>query len=219
MRVISIDALMTAINKQVLGAINNMAPNYREAEVEYHSILKDRTKLEQIFIRSGIPRRDIAPINNVPSGFRAKNLDLVLIDAEIPTTISWWYDFFNKNNCITEAQVTGILNSYHVKDYYTKTQQWINSVNADILTMKKNLEILPVYTQEENDFCNSLYNFDWYYDYSDDGNVARGGHEHHKKIKEKHTEMIKENPKLKDVVTLVGHVSGFGSLFFYNEVK
>lgn len=117
---------------------------------------------------------------------------------------------------VSKEKLVKLENFYFFKKETSKASEWLVLARQHLLTMHENLPKLQTVTEEEKEFSERL-EFDWYYSYSDDSSVWRGGQAKHNAINAEVKAILAEKPHLRKVVETVAASHGFSPSFFVGK--
>jgi hypothetical protein len=191
---------------------------------QYKAILagfKDRYSYS--LLMKDTPKEDAPTFSNVPTTiitFEVRDRFEEIFEAlGLPTTQAAAYSFAQKlrrgsiGNVLTDTQKDKLEKLPFFADRCEKISNWLVRARAIVVTMGSNTALAQMATEEEKAFASKL-DFDWYYDYSDDQNVWRGGRANHDQVIAYVKKVLTEKPHFLKVVETLAHAAGLRVSFF-----
>lgn len=203
----------------------------REKGLDIIEVVRHERELQKSFtdrysralLVKGLPSEQHPTFSNVPRVMFVwtvrDNLESIFEVLGIPTTqkaanlLAQELRKKGISGALTRAQRDKLEEMDIFQKEFTKMGNWLVKARNIILTMSENTHLLSTVTEEEKEFAN-LLDFDWYYDYSDDSSVWRGGRAKHNEITKQLNEVLLEKPHLKKVVEAVAVANGLPVAFF-----
>lgn len=172
-----------------------------------HQSAKDH--YSRALLLRGVKAKDAPVFSNIPYLRFAyafdNDIEIIFNEMGIATTQKEMFDIAGKLRKRNVAELFGAANIMAcsvIQKEIDKIEEWVIEARGILAAMGSNMHLLATVTEEQKQFA-ELFQFDWYYDYSDDHSVWRAGSAHHKEVSEKIRSAIDLNPSLMTVVETI----------------
>lgn len=177
-----VKAIATFLNEQLV----EKGLDAKSLVAQHNAIIsgcKDRYSTALLY--QGVRQKEAPVFSNVPySNFNNivfDKLEEVFYELKLPTTQQQVSELVRKLKRLPLTEVIDtekLLNSYLIRSQFTKIGDWMVDARGIIVAMSANFPLLAAVTEAEKEFS-KLFEFDYYYEYSDSSSVWRSGKERH----------------------------------------
>ena len=215
-----IAAIAELITKHIshsLAAVTS-AVRSREDLFKIHSDLYSRALLV-----SGIKDNSSPVFANVPHTdfqFYIRNeLEALFVFLDLPTNQAEIFRLeriARSNKLHQEISINDLVKFPRISKKLIDIFDWIELARHQIIQMHENLSTLGTPTPEQIEFA-KLFEFDWYYEYSDDRSVRLAGDKRHRKAIAAINAALENNPALQCVLIAIGSSDMHVSVDFFTQ--
>lgn len=192
---------------------------------QQHTMMHQSAKdyYSRALLKQGVAAKDAPVFSNIPYLRFAyefdSNIEMIFDEMGIATTQKEMFDIAGKLRKRNIAELFGAANIMAcsiVQKEVNKIEAWVVEARGILVAMGSNMHLLATVTEEQKQFA-ELFQFDWYYDYSDDHSVWRAGSAHHKTVSEQIRQAISVNPSLMTVAETIASAYKLPVSFFIGK--